>query len=125
MNELRDGNNQEQMIQTIVERGISDARVLDAIRAVPRDRFFMRDSRNSAFADKAYPIGHGQTISQPYMVALMTARLNLESIHKVLEIGTGSGYQTAILAAPGEGVFTIEDGNSSRCWMKRLRNCWR
>src|SRR5436305_6167154 len=99
MNQVREISPLEQMIQQqIVERGINDPRVIEAIRAVPRERFFPRDSKHSAFADGAAPIGHGQTISQPYMVALMTQRLRLEKGHRVLEIGTGSGYQTAVLA---------------------------
>ena len=99
----------EQMIQTqVVDRGIRDERVLAALRAVPRDKFFPAAGRDAAFADRAAPIGHGQTISQPYMVALMTARLDVHSEHRVLEIGTGSGYQTAVLARLAKTVFTIE-----------------
>ena len=108
MHDLQDSS-QEQMIQSqIVDRGIRDERVLAALRAVPRDRFFLEEARDSAFADKAYPIGHGQTISQPYMVALMTARLDVHADHKVLEIGTGSGYHTAILAKLAREVYTVE-----------------
>jgi protein-L-isoaspartate(D-aspartate) O-methyltransferase len=100
---------QEQMIrQQIIQRGIQDERVIAAMRAVPRDRFFLADSREAAFADRAAPIGHGQTISQPYMVALMTARLQIEPRHKVLEIGTGSGYHTAILCKLASEVYSIE-----------------
>jgi protein-L-isoaspartate(D-aspartate) O-methyltransferase len=101
----------ERMIQQqVVERGIRDERVLDALRRVPRDLFFPEDSRKAAFADRASPIGHGQTISQPYMVALMTHKLDVREGHKVLEIGTGSGYQTAVLAhLAGSGhVYSIE-----------------
>jgi protein-L-isoaspartate(D-aspartate) O-methyltransferase len=97
------------MIQTqVIDRGIRDERVLSALRAVPRDRFFPSGTRDEAFADRAAPIGHGQTISQPYIVALMTQRLDVQPHHKVLEIGTGSGYQTAILAKLGADVYTIE-----------------
>lgn len=94
--------------QQIIERGIRDERVIAALRAVPRDRFFLPDARESAFADRAAPIGHGQTISQPYMVALMTARLQIAPEHKVLEIGTGSGYHTAILCKLARDVYSIE-----------------
>ncbi len=100
---------QEQMIrQQIIERGIHDERVIAAMRAIPRDRFFLPDARESAFADRAAPIGHEQTISQPYMVALMTARLQIAATHKVLEIGTGSGYHTAILSKLADQVYSVE-----------------
>lgn len=92
----------------VIDRGIRDERVLNALRAVPRDRFFAADSAGEAFADRAAPIGHGQTISQPYMVALMTERLDVQPSHRVLEIGTGSGYQTAILARLAGEVFSVE-----------------
>jgi protein-L-isoaspartate(D-aspartate) O-methyltransferase len=109
MNDLKDAARQETMIQQqVIERGIRDERVLSAMRAVPRDRFFPPGSRDDAFADRAAPIGYDQTISQPYMVALMTQRLHLEPTGKVLEIGTGSGYQTAILARLAGEIFTIE-----------------
>jgi protein-L-isoaspartate(D-aspartate) O-methyltransferase len=78
------------------------------MRTVPRDRFFPPRAADEAYADRAAPIGHGQTISQPYMVALMTQELHLQPDHKVLEIGTGSGYQTAILAKLVGDVFTVE-----------------
>jgi len=94
--------------QQIIERGIRDERVIEAMRAVPREKFFLADSRDTAYADRAAPIGHGQTISQPYMVALMTARLQVGPEHKVLEIGTGSGYQTAILCKLAREVYSIE-----------------
>lgn len=100
---------QELMIrQQIIERGINDERVIAAMRAVPRDKFFLPESRESAFADRAAPIGYNQTISQPYMVALMTARLQLQPQHKVLEIGTGSGYHTAILAKLAGQIYSME-----------------
>lgn len=94
--------------QQIIERGIHDERVIAALRAVPRDRFFLPDSRDSAFADRAAPIGHGQTISQPYMVALMTSHLDISPLHRILEIGTGSGYHTAVLAKLAREVYTVE-----------------
>src|ERR1700677_5274333 len=109
MNDLDQPASQERMIrQQIIDRGIKDDRVLSALRSVPRPRFFPADQRESAFADRASPIGHGQTISQPYIVALMTWRLEVQPTHKVLEIGTGSGYQTAILSTLAAEVFTVE-----------------
>src|SRR3954447_18744133 len=99
----------EQMIQEqVIDRGIRDERTLRALRAVPREKFFPQQQRDEAFADRASPIGFGQTISQPYMVALMTARLDVQPSHRVLEIGTGSGYQAAILSHLAREVFTIE-----------------
>ena len=100
---------QETMIQQqVVERGLRDARVLDALRGVPRDRFLPADLRDDAYADRPADIGHGQTISQPYMVALMTHRLDLHGGQRVLEVGTGSGYQTAVLARLVCEVYTVE-----------------
>jgi protein-L-isoaspartate(D-aspartate) O-methyltransferase len=99
----------ERMIQQqVVERGIRDERVLEALRTVPRELFFEEESRHAAFADRAAPIGHGQMISQPYMVALMTQRLDLRPEHRVLELGTGSGYQCAILCRLAGDVYTVE-----------------
>ncbi|MEJ2744885.1 MAG: protein-L-isoaspartate(D-aspartate) O-methyltransferase [bacterium] len=89
-------------------RGIQNEEVLRAFMNVPRHRFVGPALRHSAYADHPLPIGEGQTISQPYMVALMTQCLELKSGDRVLEIGTGSGYQTAILAAITAHVFTIE-----------------
>jgi protein-L-isoaspartate(D-aspartate) O-methyltransferase len=109
MNQVGEITPQEQMVrQQIIERGIRDQRVIAAMRAVPRDRFFLPDTRDAAFADRAAPIGHGQTISQPYMVALMTERLQIGPEHRVLEIGTGSGYHTAILCKLASEVYSIE-----------------
>ena len=100
---------QETMIQQqVVERGLRDARVLDALRAVPRERFVPAELRDEAYADRPADIGHGQTISQPYMVALMTHRLDLHGGERVLEVGTGSGYQTAVLARLAGEVFSVE-----------------
>jgi protein-L-isoaspartate(D-aspartate) O-methyltransferase len=99
----------EKMIrQQVMDRGIRDERVIAALRAVPRELFFQEDSRQAAFADRAAPIGHGQMISQPYMVALMTQRLELSPGHRVLELGTGSGYQTAILCHLAGEVYSVE-----------------
>lgn len=97
------------MIQEqLIDRGIEDQRVLDAMRAVPRERFFPPDARHEAYEDRAAPIGHGQTISQPYIVALMTERLEVRPTDRVLEVGTGSGYHTAILSRLAREVYTIE-----------------
>jgi protein-L-isoaspartate(D-aspartate) O-methyltransferase len=99
----------ERMIQQqVIDRGIRDERVIGALRSVPREKFFPPDVRDGAYADKSFPIGHGQTISQPYIVALMTQRLDLKPEHKVLELGTGSGYQTAILARLAGQIYSIE-----------------
>lgn len=92
----------------LVARGISDERVLRAMREIPRHLFVGPGMEQSAYGDHALPIGEGQTISQPYMVALMTQELKLTGGERVLEIGTGSGYQTAILAALAEQVFSVE-----------------
>ncbi len=89
-------------------RGITDARVLKAMEKVPRHLFVDEALRDQAYNDNPLPIGENQTISQPYMVALMTAALGLKGPEKVLEIGTGSGYQTAVLAELADQVFSIE-----------------
>lgn len=92
----------------LVPRGIKDRRVLDAVRKVPRHLFVPPSLMENAYDDMALSIGEGQTISQPYMVAIMTELLELKGKEKVLEIGTGSGYQAAILSELAEEVFTIE-----------------
>ena len=89
-------------------RGISDKKVLDAMRKVPRHKFVPKHLEDAAYEDNALPIGEGQTISQPYMVALMTEKLGLKGGEKVLEIGAGSGYQAAILAEIAGQIITIE-----------------
>ena len=89
-------------------RGIRDERVLAAMAKVPRHLFVPSGSQSEAYEDRPLPIGDGQTISQPYMVAIMTQSLNLTGGEKVLEIGTGSGYQTAVLAELAREVFTVE-----------------
>jgi len=89
-------------------RGISDTRVLEALRKVPRHRFVPDEFRGQAYRDTPLPIGHQQTISQPYIVALMTELIEPEPDMKVLEIGTGSGYQAAVLAECVDRVYTIE-----------------
>ena len=97
------------MVQNqLKRRGIVSFRVLETMRKVPRERFVPGESISSAYNDSPLSIGEGQTISQPYMVALMTECLNLEGKERVLEIGTGSGYQTAILAELAYEVYTIE-----------------
>jgi len=97
------------MVETqLVTRGIHDPRVLDAMRKVPRHLFVDEALAAQAYADHPLPIGEKQTISQPYIVALMTEALGLEGHEKVLELGTGSGYQTAVLAELADRVFTIE-----------------
>ena len=94
--------------QQIVARGVKDARVLAAMRAVPRHLFVPSTEAARAYEDHPLPIGSGQTISQPYVVAFMTEQLKLTGREKVLEIGTGSGYQTAVLASLAARVFSIE-----------------
>lgn len=89
-------------------RGIKDLRVLEAFRRVPRESFVLDGDASQAYADHPIPIGYAQTISQPYMVALMTQCLELTGSEKVLEIGTGSGYQTAILCELAREVWSIE-----------------
>lgn len=92
----------------LISRGIKDPRVLDAMRKVPRHRFVEEALVSQAYNDHPLPIGEKQTISQPYMVALMTEALELQGKERVLEIGTGSGYQTAILAELAEKIYSIE-----------------
>jgi len=94
--------------ETLERRGITDPRVLDAIEETRRDLFVPASLQYAAYEDDALPIGEGQTISQPYIVALMTQELRLEGDETVLEIGTGSGYQAAILARLARRVVTIE-----------------
>ena len=99
----------ERMItDQLAARGIRDQRVLEAMRRVPRHAFVPEESRALAYVDRALPIGSGQTISQPFMVAVMTEALLLKGTERLLEIGTGSGYQAAILAELGLEVITIE-----------------
>ena len=99
----------ERMVQNqLSARKITDDRVLEAMRTVPRHEFIPKELWSRAYGDHPLPIGQGQTISQPYMVALMTQQLHLEKADKVLEIGTGSGYQAAILAELVMRVFSIE-----------------
>jgi len=100
---------EQMVIETIERRGITNENVLRAMRAVPRHLFVPDNERDYAYGDYPLPIGYGQTISQPYIVALMTELLELKEGDKVLEVGTGSGYQAAVLAEiPGVEVYTIE-----------------
>ena len=96
------------VVNQLRKRGIIDADVLDAMSTVPRHRFVSRIYRSMAYTDNPLPIGHGQTISQPYIVGLMTELLQVNQKHKVLEIGTGCGYQTAILSILSKKVITLE-----------------
>lgn len=99
----------EKLVQELIGKGISDQNVINAMRLVPR-HFFYQDKglKRHIYMDKALPIASGQTISQPYTVALQTQLLDVKKQEKILEIGTGSGYQTAILATLGARVYTIE-----------------
>lgn len=92
----------------ILARGIEDKEVIDAMSAVPRHRFVDEEQKRHAYEDRPLPIGMGQTISQPFIVALMTEELDIEKDMKVLEIGTGSGYQAAVLAEITDEVYTVE-----------------
>ena len=96
------------LVKTLQRKGINDARVLEAINNVPRHFFFDNAFLEHAYQDKAFPIGEGQTISQPYTVAFQTQLLQVKPGDKTLEIGTGSGYQCCILLEMGARVFTIE-----------------
>ena len=99
---------QRMVTEQLKARGISDERVLNAMNKVPREEFVPPDSRAGSYEDGPLPIGYGQTISQPYIVAFMTEQLRLKPSDRVLEIGTGSGYQAAILAELMSEVYSIE-----------------
>lgn len=99
---------QQRLVEKLTKHGIADRRVLDAISRVPRHRFVSDEYKELAYEDRALSIGSSQTISQPYMVALMTQELRLTGPESVLEIGTGSGYQAAILSKLVKRVVTIE-----------------
>jgi protein-L-isoaspartate(D-aspartate) O-methyltransferase len=98
----------EMVTRFVVPRGVDDPRVLEAMREIPRHRFVPEPLRARAYGDHSLPIGFGQTISQPYVVGVMTQRLGVSREHKVLEIGTGSGYQTAVLARLARSVYSLE-----------------
>lgn len=102
-------NERRRMVERqLVKRGIRDPDVLAAMARVPREAFVPRESHAFSYADGPLPIGFGQTISQPYIVALMTEALGLDPSHRVLEVGTGCGYQTAILAELAREVYSLE-----------------
>jgi protein-L-isoaspartate(D-aspartate) O-methyltransferase len=98
----------DMVARQIAARGVTASRVLEAMRKVPRERFVPAELASRAYDDRPLPIGLGQTISQPYIVAYMTELLRTEPHHRVLEIGTGSGYQAAILGSLARAVYTIE-----------------
>lgn len=100
-----------QLVTILKEKGITDVAVLEAIQKIPRHLFLNSSFEDYAYQDKAFPIGAGQTISQPYTVAFQSQLLEVKKDHKVLEIGTGSGYQTAVLCRIGAKVYTVERQN--------------
>jgi protein-L-isoaspartate(D-aspartate) O-methyltransferase len=116
------------LVKQLKEKGITDKNVLDTIAKIPRHLFIDSSFENFAYQDKAFPIGADQTISQPYTVAYQTQLLQCSNYNKVLEIGTGSGYQAAILATLGMQVFTIErqkklfDSNRSFGYLQKMSN---
>ncbi|MBA4277289.1 protein-L-isoaspartate(D-aspartate) O-methyltransferase [Flavobacterium sp.] len=100
-----------QLVTLLKEKGIVDKSVLEAIGKIPRHLFLNSSFADYAYQDKAFPIGAGQTISQPYTVAFQSQLLEVKKDHKILEIGTGSGYQTAVLCLMGAKVFSVERQN--------------
>ncbi|MBS1503859.1 MAG: protein-L-isoaspartate O-methyltransferase, partial [Bacteroidetes bacterium] len=104
----REQGARKRLVETVKKKGIADERVLKAIGKVPRHYFFDETFWNQAYKDIAFPIGEGQTISQPYTVAYQTELLHIKKGDKVLEIGTGSGYQACVLMELGADVYTIE-----------------
>lgn len=108
MRAAREKNDRMEFLLTLRRRGISDAAVLRAMEEVPREHFVAPGMAEAAYNDQALPIACGQTISQPYVVAYMTEQLHLRPLDRVLEIGTGSGYQAAVLARLAREVVTIE-----------------
>ena len=100
-----------QLVLLLKEKGIVDKNVLEAIKKIPRHLFLNSSFENFAYQDKAFPIGAGQTISQPYTVAFQSQLLEIKKDQKILEIGTGSGYQTAVLCLMGAKVYSIERQN--------------
>ena len=100
-----------QLVSLLKEKGIVDKSVLEAINKIPRHLFLNSSFADYAYQDKAFPIGAGQTISQPYTVAFQSQLLEVKKDHKILEIGTGSGYQTAVLCLMGAKVFSVERQN--------------
>lgn len=118
----------KKLVETVSGKGITDQAVLKALENIPRHFFLDSAFEEAAYEDKAFPIGEGQTISQPYTVAYQTQLLELRPFEKVLEIGTGSGYQASVLAEMGAQVFTIErqkklfDSNKSFAFLNKYRN---
>jgi protein-L-isoaspartate(D-aspartate) O-methyltransferase len=108
LDSYKDKGARKKLVNDLAAKGIVDQRVLAAMLKVPRHYFFNKTFQSHAYEDKAFPIGEGQTISQPYTVAYQTQLLHAEKGDKVLEIGTGSGYQAAILLELGVKLFTIE-----------------
>lgn len=106
--DIKSKQRREMVENQLIPRGISDSRVIEAMLKIPRHKFLPEHLGDYAYSDSPLPIGMGQTISQPYIVAYMTELLNLKKGDRVLEIGTGSGYQAAILAEIGCDVYTIE-----------------
>jgi protein-L-isoaspartate(D-aspartate) O-methyltransferase len=102
----------KQLVKKLEEKGIHNTNVLKAIEKVPRHFFFEKAFEEHAYQDKAFPIGEGQTISQPYTVAFQSVLLDIRPGHKVLEIGTGSGYQCCVLMELGAKVYTIENNKN-------------
>ena len=97
-----------QLVSVLEQKGITDKSVLEAIKKIPRHLFLNSSFEDYAYQDTAFPIGAGQTISQPYTVAFQSQLLEVKKDHKILEIGTGSGYQTAVLCLMGATVYSIE-----------------
>lgn len=114
----------EEMVQRqLIPRGIKDKKIIEIFLKVPREKFVPQGEKENAYGDFPLPIGEGQTISQPFMVALMTQCLELRGEEKVLEIGTGSGYQTAILAELAKEVYSVERIETlARQAAQRLKN---
>ena len=100
-----------QLVKVLEKKGITDKNVLEAIRKIPRQLFLDSGFEQYAYQDKAFPIGAGQTISQPYTVAFQSQLLEVKKENKILEIGTGSGYQTAVLCTMGAKVYSVERQN--------------
>lgn len=118
----------KQLVDTIREKGITNEQVLEAVNKVPRHFFLDTAFDKIAYEDRAFPIGSGQTISQPYTVAYQTQLLDLKPLQKILEIGTGSAYQSCVLAEMGAKVFTVErqkalfDQNKTFDYLKKYPN---
>ncbi len=108
LDSYKDKGARRRLVEELQQKGIVDKQVIRALNAVPRHLFIHKDFRSHAYLDKAFPIGDGQTISQPYTVAYQTQMLHIQKGEKVLEIGTGSGYQAAILSEIGAELTSIE-----------------